>query len=131
MDTDPAPDRCTRCGRPVQRSELGGLCPACLLTLTVTDPLLNGFSEPSRIGGSSHDDMSDLRLAPGQVFGRFRIERLLGRGGMGEVYAAEQTDDGRRVALKVLSERLADPQDRARFLREGQLAASVSHPNSV
>jgi serine/threonine protein kinase len=49
---------------------------------------------------------------------------------MGEVYAAEQVDSGRRVALKVINERLGDPQDRARFLREGQLAASISHPNS-
>jgi uncharacterized RDD family membrane protein YckC len=71
------------------------------------------------------------RLEPGQIFGRYRIERLIGRGGMGEVYAAEQLDTGRRLALKVLAESLADPHDRARFLREGQLAASVSHPNSV
>jgi len=71
------------------------------------------------------------RLAPGQVFGPYRIVRLLGRGGMGEVYEADQLDHGRRVALKVLSERLTDPRDRARFLREGQLAASINHPHSV
>ena len=71
------------------------------------------------------------RLEPGQRFGPYRIERLLGRGGMGEVYEAEHLEHGRRVALKVLSQRLNDPTDRARFLREGQLAASVSHPHTV
>ncbi len=50
---------------------------------------------------------------------------------MGEVYEAEETGSGRRVALKVLAQRLVDPEDRARFLREGRLAAAVSHPNSV
>ena len=71
------------------------------------------------------------RLAPGQEFGSYHIVRLLGRGGMGEVYEAEQRDQGRRVALKLLNQRLTDPHDRARFLREGQLAASINHPNSV
>jgi serine/threonine protein kinase len=50
---------------------------------------------------------------------------------MGEVYEAEHLEHGRRIALKVLSQRLSDPTDRARFLREGQLAASVSHPHTV
>ncbi len=50
---------------------------------------------------------------------------------MGEVYEAEQIEQGRRVALKVLGQRLTNPEDRARFLREGQLAASISDPHSV
>ena len=57
--------------------------------------------------------------------------RLLGRGGMGEVYEAEHTRSGRRLALKVLRSRLQNADERARFLREGQLAASVSHPHTV
>ena len=71
------------------------------------------------------------RLAPGQRFGPYRIERLLGRGGMGEVYEAEHLEHGRRIALKVLSPGLSDAIDRARFLREGQLAAAVNHPHLV
>ena len=71
------------------------------------------------------------RLAPGQRFGPCRIERLLGRGGMGEVYEAEHLEHGRRIALKVLSSWLSDAIDRARFLREGQLAAAVNHPHVV
>jgi hypothetical protein len=50
---------------------------------------------------------------------------------MGEVYEAEETDTGRRVALKVLARALEDASAVSRFLREGRLAASVSHPNSV
>jgi hypothetical protein len=47
------------------------------------------------------------------------------------VYEAEHVEQGRRVALKLLSDRPTDPEDRARFLREGQLAASITHPNCV
>jgi uncharacterized RDD family membrane protein YckC len=70
-------------------------------------------------------------LGEGQPWGAYRIGRLLGRGGMGEVYEAEHAESGRRVALKVLRSRLQTSAERARFLREGQLAASVSHPHTV
>ena len=50
---------------------------------------------------------------------------------MGVVYVEEHIESGRRVALKVLNHRLESPQHRQRFLREGRLAAAISHPNSV
>ena len=68
---------------------------------------------------------------PGNRVGAYRVVRLLGRGGMGEVYEAEHLDTNRRVALKILNHTLPTAADRARFLREGQLAASINHPNSV
>jgi hypothetical protein len=71
------------------------------------------------------------RLADGRTIGVYRVVRLLGRGGMGEVYEAEHLEHGRRVAIKILNQRLAGADDRARFLREGQLAASLNHPNTV
>ena len=64
-------------------------------------------------------------------FGGYRLRGLLGRGGMGTVYDAEQIATGRRVALKMLGQQLDSPEMRQRFLREGRLAAGVSHPNSL
>ena len=68
---------------------------------------------------------------PGEQFGHYTIVRALGAGGMGAVYEAEDLESGRRVALKVLSHRLDSPEARERFFREGRLAASINHPNSV
>jgi uncharacterized RDD family membrane protein YckC len=68
---------------------------------------------------------------PGETFGNYQIIRLLGRGGMGEVYEAEHRPSGRRVALKVMGHALESDTDRKRFLREGRLAASISHPHVV
>ncbi|WP_231615791.1 protein kinase domain-containing protein [Novipirellula artificiosorum] len=70
-------------------------------------------------------------LAPEQKFGTYRIVRRLGRGGMGVVYEADHLPTSRRVALKVMGHSLDDRDARARFLREGRLAASINHPNSV
>src|SRR5947199_8550402 len=62
----------------------------------------------------------------------YRIERVLGRGGMSVVYLAEDLRLRRRVALKLLAPRLAeDDAFRERFLEESQLAASLDHPNVV
>lgn len=62
----------------------------------------------------------------------YEVERLLGRGGMGEVYLAEDLRLKRKVALKVLSEPLAaNASFRDRFLTESELAASIDHPNIV
>jgi serine/threonine-protein kinase len=62
----------------------------------------------------------------------YRIENLLGRGGMGVVYLAEDVRLKRKVALKLLSGGLAgDDGFRGRFLRESELAASLDHPNIV
>src|SRR4051794_7966499 len=64
--------------------------------------------------------------------GRARIERLLGRGGMGAVYLAQDERLRRRVAIKVLAQELADDEHfRRRFLLESQLAASLDHPHIV
>src|SRR3954463_10789869 len=71
-------------------------------------------------------------LAPGDVFGDFRIESVAGRGGMGVVYRAVQLDLGRPVALKLIAaDRAADPAFRERFQRESRLAALIDHPNVV
>ena len=71
-------------------------------------------------------------LGPGSVFGPYRLESLLGRGGMSVVYLAEDTRLARHVAIKVLAPELAaDEAFRSRFVRESQLAAGLDHPNIV
>jgi hypothetical protein len=64
--------------------------------------------------------------------GEFRLLREIGRGGMGVVYLADDTQLQRRVAIKTLPPHLAlDPAVRERFLREARTAAALSHPNIV
>ncbi|MGW1737952.1 serine/threonine-protein kinase [Nocardia sp. NPDC001965] len=71
-------------------------------------------------------------LEPGQIFAGYHIDRLLGAGGMGEVYLARDRDLPRPVALKLLTPIVGDDRDvRARFLREADTAARLSHPNIV
>lgn len=68
-------------------------------------------------------------LTPGTRIGPYRIDGLLGVGGMGEVYRAEDTKLRRAVAIKVLPQAVAaDPDRLARFQREARLLASLNHP---
>ncbi len=71
-----------------------------------------------------------LRDLTGATVGRFKILARLGIGGMGEVYRAEDTKLRRSVAIKRLAPRLlGDAHETARFLREGQRASALNHPN--
>ena len=124
--------RCPRCGRQLPPDAAEGLCAACLLTAGAET--LTRSSDATSTGVASTGDPSRPgapRLVDGQLWGAYRVVRLLGRGGMGEVYEAEQLETGRRLALKVLRDTLRGDDDRARFLREGQLAASISHAHTV
>ncbi len=73
-----------------------------------------------------------MRTLAGGAFGRYEIRRLLGQGGMGEVYEAYDTDKGRTVALKLLTDRYAEDETyRARFLRESHAAAVLQEPHVI
>ena len=73
-----------------------------------------------------------MPIEHGTIVGHYRIDGLLGRGGMGVVYGATHLHLDRRVALKVLSEELSgSPEFVARFRREGRLQASLDHPHVV
>ena len=74
------------------------------------------------------EDTIDL----GSSLGGFKIERELGRGGMGVVYKAHELSLNRKAALKVLSQRLSsDEEFLKRFQREAQVIAALNHPNIV
>jgi serine/threonine-protein kinase len=74
--------------------------------------------------------VTDARI--GSVIAGHRLERLVGRGGMGVVYAAVDETLGRTVALKLIAPELAaEPGFRGRFMTESRLAASLDHPNVV
>jgi len=65
-----------------------------------------------------------------ETLGSYRLIDRLGAGGMGEVWRAEDTRLLRSVAIKILSERIAnDPEWKARFLREARTIAQMNHPN--
>jgi serine/threonine protein kinase len=70
--------------------------------------------------------------AVGGILGKYRLTGVLGRGGMGVVYEAEDSVVGRRVAVKVLPDRLSsDPEAHDRLLGEARLAGQLLHPNVV
>jgi Tol biopolymer transport system component len=76
------------------------------------------------LAGASHEDVK-----PGAKIGPYRIEGLLGSGGMGEVYRATDTRLNRPVAIKFLSTHVADESARRRFQQEAKTAGSLNHPH--
>ena len=71
-------------------------------------------------------------LAAGQVVGHYEVIAPLGKGGMGEVYLASDTQLDRKVALKLLPAALTDNRDRLRrFIQEAKTASSLNHPNII
>ena len=141
---DGHPHNCPTCGRTLRSDIAEHLCPACLMTaamqiddrddeLPETETRLPYVPPTEGLLVAVEDDEDDAKptwTAP-REFGGYRLLKILGKGGMGVVYEAEQVSTGRRVALKLLGNQLDSPDVRARFLREGRLAAGVSHPNSV
>ncbi|MEP7354721.1 MAG: protein kinase, partial [Acidobacteriota bacterium] len=68
-------------------------------------------------------------IASGLQIGHYKIQSKLGEGGMGTVYKALDTKLNRPVAIKFLSDELANPTARRRFQREAQMASSLNHPH--
>ncbi len=69
-------------------------------------------------------------IPAGARLGRYEIQRLLGAGGMGEVYQAQDTKLGRKVAIKFLNQELSKDADKLnRFIQEAKAASALNHPN--
>lgn len=109
-----------------------------LASLRADDPqLADDLEELLRLEEDSDGFLSEPLVPPtpglrdGSVVGPYRLDRMLGEGGMGQVWLARR-DDGlyqRRVALKLLRPGLADPNLRLRFTRERQILARLEHPH--
>lgn len=81
------------------------------------------------VRGSQAPRLPGESLAPGRQLAHFRIERMLGAGGMGEVYLATDLALDRPVALKVLAQGTATAARRERLIREARAQARIQHPN--
>ncbi|MHC4089306.1 MAG: protein kinase domain-containing protein [Planctomycetota bacterium] len=119
-------DKCQRCGAVVPETSTEKLCPACLLSGALAAP----GDETITVAPGQSTSPREHSEFPCEL-GGYRLLGLLGRGGMGTVYEAEELTTGRRLALKMLGQQLDSPDMRQRFLREGRLAARVNHPNSL
>lgn len=112
---------CTRCGV-ILRWNVEGFCGKCLLQQT----LRKGVSKTRK-----HDSFNGEISNEPIIFGFYRLIKILGNGGMGLVYEAEDTRSERQVALKIMGNEWPSPDAKKRFLREGRLAASLHHPHCV
>jgi hypothetical protein len=128
-NTSSAKRKCVGCGTELQGGAPPDLCPKCLLKLAMETQPGTGPGDTVALSGTGAKSRGLPQ--PDEQFGHYTIVRALGAGGMGAVYEAQDLESGRRVALKVLSHRLDSPDARERFFREGRLAASINHPNSV
>ena len=102
-------------------------CPKCLKPFLVK-PTVDGQKRDTN-NGPPASNANPFPVLPAE-FGRYRILKLLGRGGMGAVYLAQDSQLGRQVALKVpFFGGSESPQRAERFVREARSAAVLQHPN--
>jgi eukaryotic-like serine/threonine-protein kinase len=94
-------------------------------------PIMIGTNDPTRSLGASSTERLELaqppKLVVGETLGRYQVRRLLGQGGMGQVYLARDVVLGRSVALKIVG----GMHDTDRFLDEARAIARLNHPNIV
>ena len=91
---------------------------------------MGGFlQQPVAVIAEENPASASGQFVAGQEIGQYRIESKLGEGGMSTVWLALDTRLGRRVAIKFLSDHLADAEGRRRFQREAQMASSLNHPH--
>src|ERR1700682_3584363 len=113
---------CPQCGAGLGPDDPAGMCPKCLIQGALGSSGSDGFRTET-VGPA-------ITVVLDEDFGRYRIIQLLGEGGMGTVYLAEQLEPiRRRVALKVVKLGMDTAQVLARFNNERQALAMMDHPN--
>ncbi len=101
-------------------------CPACDAPVTASHQFCSSCGTPTGAVGP----LTEGRFRAGALFaGRYRIVALQGRGGMGQVYRAQDLQLGQPVALKFLTALRSDQRARTRLRSEVRLARQISHPN--
>ncbi len=111
-------NRCLQCGAQLPADAPEGLCPKCLMKGVMSKEDADVTLESPRIEG------------PGTMIGRYKLLELIGEGGMGLVYLAEQQEPiRRRAALKIVKLGMDTKQVIARFEAEKQMLALLDHPN--
>lgn len=100
-------------------------------TMLASHDEASGFIEtPAMLVAAQYATDMQLTSLTGKTIGNYKVQSLLGVGGMGEVYLAVDTRLGRRVALKLLPEDFAKDQKRvSRLLQEARAASNLNHPN--
>ncbi|HET9931196.1 MAG TPA: hypothetical protein VFQ35_10935, partial [Polyangiaceae bacterium] len=111
-------------------------CPSCGRDMQAEDQHPPRAVEPrresARRGSGEFEQLPPLRIAPGTRISVYRVEDVIGEGGMGVVYRAYDEALDRVVALKCLHTNLAGDADiRRRFEREARVLRSYSHPGVV
>src|ERR1035438_5599422 len=110
-----ATERCPECGGPFMAGSQAGMCARCLLAAALRHPVTAALAGLPQ---------------PGEWIGPYRLVRLLGEGGMGMVFLAEQAQPiSRQVALKVIKLGMDTHAVLARFQSEQQAIALMDHPN--
>ena len=87
-------------------------------------------SSPDSLAAEMYSDQETKPNLVGGQIGHYKIEKLLGEGGMGAVYLARDTKLGRNVAIKILNEKFAGNESNLqRFIREARATSGLNHPN--
>jgi uncharacterized RDD family membrane protein YckC len=120
---------CVKCSRALEYS---GACPLFCAYCGQALPARDHTPSATETAATVDASVAGLALPVPETVAGYRIGRLLGAGGMGAVYEAEESATGRRVALKLIRPEFAGSPDTVeRFRQEGRIAGMVAHPRCV
>src|SRR5438128_9022947 len=125
---------CPQCGAPLPAEGWAGLCPKCLVRVSLENPETGGEGEAARAESAEGTIVVQgtdvLTERAGMLIGRYKLLQEIGEGGFGTVFMAEQTKPvQRKVALKIIKAGMDSRQVIARFEAERQALAMMDHVN--